>query len=127
MERKQFEPTEKQLEKWTALTIPTMPADEEFKDQWKKRHGGVERGWGISKRDWVADHANDALTCTKEYFLGLWQGRVDAARGLEKLETPQYHTDPYQFGYYWGYDGFESFWKGSDPAARSAFSEKYIN
>ena len=121
-----FEPTAKQLEKWNALKPAVMPSDDEFKARWKKAHGGKETGWGMSKRDWVGNHASDTLTQTVEYNLGLWQGRVDAARGEEAQPTPNYHTDPYDHGYYSGYHGFASFWKGFDSAARQQFNQKYV-
>ena len=125
MEHKQYQPTEKQLEKWNALTPATMPTDAEFKASWAKRHNGKESGWGMGKRDWVAQHTDDNLTQTPEYNLGLWQGRLDAFLGLESADTSNYHTDPYQYGYYHGHDGFTSFWKGYDRQARADFEAKY--
>jgi hypothetical protein len=126
MTRKQFTPTEKQLAKWNSLTAPVMPSDEEFKAMWKKAHHGKEAGWGLGKRDWVALHENDNLTYTVEYNLGLWQGRVDAANGLEPMDTTEYHTNPYHYGYYAGYNGFASFWKGYDKNARASFEAEYV-
>ena len=81
----------------------------------------------MGKRDWVLNHANDALTQTAKYMIGLWQGRVDALQGLEPIETPDYHTDPFQFGYNHGFMGFESFWRGYDAHAREKFSTQYGN
>lgn len=127
MERKMYEPTEKQIALWNTLKPSAMPTDEEFKAMWKKAHHGKETGWGMGKRNWIASHIDDQLTCTVEYNTGLWQGRVDAARGLEALETPEYHTDPFQFGYYTGYHNFEKFWNGYDRNARQKFEEKYLD
>lgn len=124
---KKFEPTQKQLEKWNALTVPTMPTDDEFKASWKRSHHGKEAGWGMGKRDWIASHSNDHMTCTPEYYLGLWQGRVDALNGVTRADTPDYHTNPSQFGYYSGYEGFSDFWKGYDQNAKKEFSEKYLD
>lgn len=127
MERKQFEPTEKQIEKWSALVAPTMPTDDEFKAQWKKAHHGKETGWGMGKRNWVAGHVNDSLVYTVEYNLGLWQGRVDAVRDTEPMETNEYHTNPFHFGYYTGFHGFASFWKGYGQEARDQFNQIYLS
>jgi hypothetical protein len=125
MERK-YQPTEKQLVKWKALKPAEMPTDEEFKVQWKRQHGGKLTGWGMAKRDWVIQHSDDHLTCTVEYNIGLWQGRVDAAAGLPQAETPNYHTSPYEYGYYRGYTSFGSFWNGYDRNAKVDFETKYI-
>lgn len=120
-----FQPTEKQIERWNQIKTPVMPSDDEFKAQWKKSHHGKEAGWGMEKRDWVANHANDHLTYTVEYNIGLWQGRVDAMNGDAAIETNNYHTDPYQNGYYSGYNNFASFWKGFDRNARADFQSKF--
>lgn len=122
-----YEPTAKQLEKWNALKPAVMPSDDEFKAQWKKAHHGKETGWGMGKRNWVISHANDSLTQTVEYNLGVWQGRVDAARGEEAQPTPEYHINPFQHGYYTGYTEFASFWNGFDRNARETFTQKYVN
>ena len=126
MERKQFVPTEKQLEKWSALKPAEMPSDDEFKASWKRNHGGKLTGWGMGKRDWVARHADDNLTQTVEYNLGVWQGRVDALRGTEPMVTNEFHTNPYHYGYYYGYNGFAGFWKGYDANASAAFKKMYL-
>ncbi|HSW63400.1 MAG TPA: hypothetical protein VLH56_08830 [Dissulfurispiraceae bacterium] len=120
-----YEPTAKQLEKWSAKP-PEMPSDDEFKTRWMKAHNGKVTGWGMGKRDWVALHANDHLTQTVDYNLGLWQGRVDAARGETAQPTPNYHTNPYDHGYYSGYNSFASFWQGFDKNARQQFTQKYV-
>lgn len=125
MERKIYEPTEKQLAKWDMLQPADMPTDEEFKASWKKSHHGKETGWGMGKRDWINIHSDDQLTQTVTYNQGLWQGRIDAMLGLEPLDTPHYHTDPYEYGYYIGYNGFESFWSGYDAQARKNLADQY--
>jgi len=125
MERKQYQPTEKQLAKWNALKPAAMPTDDEFKAAWKRGHHNVERGWGMDKRDWVANHSDDNLTCTVEYNLGLWQGRIDALLGLDPIEITDYNNDPYQYGYFRGFNGFESFWKGYDFQARERLASQY--
>lgn len=107
---KTYQPTEKQIKNWSQLRPATMPTDEEFKATWKRQHHGKETGWGMGKREWVAQHANDHLTATVEHQIGVWQGRVDAMRGEPRAETSNYHTDPYQFGYYTGYETFDNFW-----------------
>jgi len=122
-----FEPTEKQLSKWSLLRPTVMPSDDEFKARWKRAHGGKVTGWGMTKRDWVIAHSDDHLTCTVEYNLGLWQGRVDAMNGDPQQETPEYHTDPYQYGYYHGYAEFDGFWRGYDAAAKSDLQAKFGN
>lgn len=122
---KKFQPTEKQLAKWEALTPATIPTDDEFKTRWMKAHHGKVTGWGMGKRDWVANHADDHLTCTVDYNLGLWQGRIDAMNGEPSADTSEYHTNPYHNGYYYGYESFQSFWKGFDQAARAEFEAKY--
>jgi len=127
MDRKQYQPTEKQLQKWGTLKSSEMPSDDEFKAAWKHSHHNVERGWGMGKRDWVVNHANDHLIWTIEYNIGLWQGRIDALQGLEPIETPDYHNDPYQYGYFHGFNGFESFWHGYDAQARAKLIEQYSN
>lgn len=127
MERKLYQPTEKQLKLWNTLKPATMPTDEEFKTSWKRAHHNVERGWGMGKRDWVAAHANDHLTETIDYMIGLWQGRIDALQGLDPLPSPNYHTSPYDNGYYHGFHGFESFWKGYDRQAREKLIAQYGN
>ena len=124
MNRK-FQPTEKQLEKWEKLSPAAKPTDDEFKAAWARKHHNVERGWGMGKRQWVIEHADDALTCCADYFLGLWEGRIDAMNGTAPSSTEQYHTDPFQHGYYTGYHTFQSFWKGFDQAARAQFQAQY--
>ena len=126
MERKLYEPTEKQIEKWNAMGPAAMPSDEEFKETWKRRHGGRERGWGIAKRNYILSN----MTRCREYQMGLWQGRVDAARGLdyqEKMADDDENANAYNLGYYRGYSEYESNRRGWDQATRDAFDQKYVN
>lgn len=110
MDRKIYQPTEKQLEKWSELHFSEMPSDEEFKARWASKHNGKERGWGIGKRDWII--ANLA-GCT-EYQMGLWQARVDWLQGLD-YQAPVPHDsgknmNAYNLGYYRG-------WRDGHPLA----------
>lgn len=125
MDRRQYEPTEKQITQWQQMRPAEMPGDDEFKQLWARSHHGVERGWGMAKRNWIAQHADDELTQTVDYMLGLWQGRIDALRGSERMPTPEYHANAYEYGYAHGYDGFESFWRGCDAQTRENLTTKY--
>lgn len=126
MNRREYEPTEKQIENWSKLYPAPMPTDDEFKAQWKRQHHGKESGWGMGKRNWVALHKDDNLTCNADYERGVWQGRLDAALGLDMAETPHYHTDAFEHGYYSGYTNFASFWpQYSRTEAGKNFIEKY--
>lgn len=118
-ERMMYEPTEKQEAKWAKLTIPEMPSDEMFKELWKTAHHGKLAGWGMGKRDWVVK----MLGQTREYQMGLWQGRVDALRGVDYSEDRNENT--YNLGYYRGYSSFESDRKGMDKAQLAEFLAKY--
>jgi hypothetical protein len=126
--RKIYKPTkgfEKKIARWDAQREASgggcMPTDDEFKTRWAKKHGGKTRGWGLLKRDYVLG----GMTTTREYQMGLWQGRVDKARGLEYSEERNENT--YNLGYYRGYDEYESNRRGWDSATRQRFDEKYIN
>jgi len=121
MERKQYEPTEKQLAKWAKndAIVCEMPSDDEFKAMWKKSHHGKERGWGMGKRDWVLRQMRN----TTEYQMGMWQGRVDKACGLEYSEERNEKT--YNLGYHMGYTEWESHRVGMDEKTRQLV-ERYI-
>ena len=128
MERKMYEPTkslERKIARWDAQRAASggncMPTDEEFKARWAKRHGGKTRGWGMAKRDYILS----GMTTTREYQIGIWQGRVDKARGLEYSE--ERNENVYNLGYYRGYTQYESDRRGWDRATRERFDEKYIN
>ena len=98
-----YEPTPKQIENWSKLNvvIPTIPDDEEFKERWKKQHHGKVAGWGMGKRDWIVSEMRN----TPQYQLGIWQGRVDAAQGLDYSE--ERNDSPYNLGYYRGYNEYK--------------------
>ncbi len=116
MERKIFEPTEKQIEKWSRFN-PTMPSDEEFKARGKKEH----KPWGIIKRN----HILTNMTMSAEYQRGLWQGRVDKARGLEYSEERNENT--YNLGYYRGYtDYVPGSRNGWDDGTYNWFNQTYV-
>lgn len=119
--RVMYQPTEKQVEKWARLTALPMPSDDEIKARWKKAHHGKLAGWGMLKRDL----AIQALRNTPEYQSGIWQGRVDAARGLPYSE--ERNDGSYNLGYHEGYTGYESNRRGWDAAMRATFDAKYIN
>ena len=126
-ERMMYEPTESNLKKWNrfeaervAAGRDQMPTDEQFKEVWAKAHRGKTAGWGLGKRDWIINN----MQCSRDYQYGLWQGRVDAARGLEYSE--ERIDSAYNLGYYRGYTEFESNWKGWDAATRESFASKYM-
>lgn len=120
MDRKMYEPTAAQEAKWAKLQPPREMSDDEFKAIWAKRHGGKVAGWGMLKRDWAAQN----LKLRREYQVGIWQGRVDAARGLPYSE--ERNESAYNLGYYRGYTDFASDTKGWDQATRTAFYAKYV-
>lgn len=119
-ERVMFNPTAKQESKWSAFVAPEMPSDDEFKRMWKKKHGGKDKGWGLEKLKWV----NSNLGSTKEYQMGLWQGRVDAANGLDYSEERGDKTQNY--GYYRGFTNYKSDIRGWDANTLQIFKDKYI-
>jgi len=120
MDRKMYQPTEKQSNKWAEWTPSLLPTDEEFKAMWKKSHNGKVAGWGMKKRDWILG----SMTSSPEYQMGIWQGRVDKARGLEYSEERNENT--YNLGYYRGYTEYESDRRGWDAATRADFDAKYV-
>ena len=120
MDRRMYEPTPEQEARWATLRVPREMTDEDFKALWAKKHGGKTTGWGIMKRDWVLGN----LKNYREYHVGIWQGRVDAARGLPYSEERNENT--YNLGYYRGYTDFASDTKGWDEATRKAFYAKYV-
>lgn len=121
MSRKMYEPTKNNERKWARFDNVKMPTDEEFKTRWAKAHHGRIAGWGMMKRDFVLSQ----MTQTQEYQMGLWQGRVDKARGLEYSEDRDENT--YNLGYYRGYTNYESDRRGWDSATRQRFDEKYTD
>jgi len=121
MERKMYEPTEKQIKNWSELHPVEMPSDDEFKAMWKKAHHGKETGWGMGKRNWIVS----SLSASQDYQMGLWQGRVDKARGLGYQEKSE--DKSYNLGYFRGYDNYESDRRGWDRTIRDNFEQKYLN
>ena len=121
--RKLYEPTKNQERRWAAFddVAAGMPTDEEFQARWAKSHHGKTAGWGIGKRDYVLTQ----MTQTRSYQMGIWQGRVDAARGLNYSEERNENT--YNLGYHRGYTQYESDRNGWDRATRERFDEKYID
>jgi hypothetical protein len=120
MERKIYQLTEKQISKCTPYPT-TIPTDDEFKAIWKKAHHGKVTGWGMGKANWMTS----AMTGTREYQQGIWQGRVDKARGLPYSEERNENT--YNLGYYRGYTEYESNRRGWDAATREKFDAQYLN
>ena len=118
--RKMYEPTKGNEKKWARYALVEMPTDEEFKARWAKSHHGKTRGWGIGKRDFILSQ----MVRTREYQMGLWQGRVDKAQGLEYSEERSEST--YNLGYHRGYVEYESNRRGWDSATRQRFDEKYL-
>ena len=115
MERKIYGPTKSQERRWGNLEPIKMPTDDEFKAMAKRRP------WGLVKRDWVISNMKN----TREYQMGLWQGRVDKARGLDYSEERNENT--YNLGYYRGYTGYESNRRGWDRETRARFDEQYLS
>lgn len=100
-----YQPREKQIRDWAKLPetaeLDPMPTDEEFKARWMRSHGGHERGWGQLKRDWVSVTHDNNMRHTRQYKLGLWQGRTDRAHGWPPTEIDG--NDCYNLGYRLGY------------------------
>lgn len=120
MNRKPYQPTKKQEIKWAKFADVEMPTDDEFKAGWAKSHHGKEKGWGIGKRNFVLGQ----MTQTREYQMGIWQGRVDKARGLEYAEDRNENT--YNLGYHRGYTEYESNRRGWDQGTRDRFDATYL-
>lgn len=114
MERRMYQMTERQA---ALPTSHTIPSDDEIKVIAKK----ARKPWGIVKRDLSLQ----ALRRTHDYTLGLWQGRVDAARGLEYSE--ERFNSEYNLGYHDGYLGYASDRKGWDKGTRERFDNLYVN
>lgn len=123
MNRKMYEPTQKQTERWAEFdaVMNNIPTDDEFKTRWAKSHHGKTNGWGMGKRDWIQTQ----MTKTTEYQMGIWQGRVDRARGLDYSEDRNENT--YNLGYYRGYTQYESNRRGWDGATRARFDAEYLS
>ena len=113
MERKLYQPTEKQL-RLPANGDITVPSDEELKAIAKKSR----KPWGLVKRDFVANN----MKRTRDYAIGLWQGRVDAARGCEYTEERL--SEAYNYGYHEGYTMYKATGQsGWDSVARERINQ----
>jgi len=123
--RVMYEPTEKQIAQWEKKKFSDLPTDEEFKADWARKHGGKLAGWGLAKRKFMLGQ----LQCCMEYSIGLWQGRVDKARGLAyQHEAPSDdNINAYNHGYHNGYCSYESNRGGWDAGTKQRFDEKYLN
>jgi hypothetical protein len=135
MERKIYQFTESQMKRmarqglrtWeekeaeVQAAIADAEKDAALKARWMKKHGGKARGWGLLKAQMVLD----AMKLTVDYQRGIWQGRVDKARGFDYQETRQ--EKPYNMGYYVGYCDYESNRRGWDAATRERFDEQWVN
>jgi hypothetical protein len=115
-DRKMYEPTKNQERKWAKFADVEMPSDEEFKARGKKEH----KPWGLLKRNYVLGR----MTQTREYQVGIWQGRVDRGRDLNYSEERSENV--YNLGYYRGYTGYKSDRKGWDRETRARFDKKYL-
>lgn len=114
MERRQYQPTEKQQ------NLPAtfgLPSDDEIKAMAKRSR----KPWGLLKRDM----ALKALRGTHDYTLGIWQGRVDAARGTGYSEE-RFSSD-YNLGYHDGYLNYASDRKGWDRGTFERFNAEYLD
>jgi len=127
MRRKRYHPTKSQIRRWDKFEQRSpMPSDEESKVRWAKRHGGKTRGWGLAKRDWILSN----MKYCREYQMGLWQGRVDHARGLEYMgEAIEEGGDvsAYKMGYYIGYVDYKSNRRGWDKETCRRFDQEYLS
>ena len=131
MERKLYQMTEKQIarfaDKPTQAEIDIKVAelrdgsrDEGFKADWKRRHHGKVTGWGMGKAQCIIQ----LLQGTIEYQRGIWQGRVDKARGLGYSEDRAEKS--YNLGYYRGYTEYESNRRGWQADQRAEFDTLYV-
>jgi len=115
MERKQYTLTQQQIEK-IKLAGWQMPSDNEIKAIAHKKR----RPWGLVKRDL----ALEGLKYDLEYLLGIWQGRVDKARGFDYSKERK--SSSYNLGYHRGYCNYESDRRGWDQKIRDEFDQKYL-
>jgi len=131
MERKMYQMTEKQAARFAntptqeqidvrVAEIRSGVSDEQFKADWKRRHHGKVTGWGMEKAQTIIN----LLQGTIEYQRGIWQGRVDKARGLDYTEERLEKS--YNLGYYRGYNEYESNRRGWQQWQRDEFDSLYI-
>ena len=104
---------QRQVEKFS------QPSDEQFKAIWKKAHHGKLAGWGMGKANWIANRMKSA----PEYLQGMWQGRVDALRGLDYSE--ERIEKAYNLGYYRGYCNWETDREGMNQEQLAEFETEY--
>ena len=123
-ERIKYQPTAKQEAAWDALKPVDLPSDDYFRERWAREHHGKMTGWGMGKRDWIVSNMSN----TREYQTSLWQGRVDAAQGLEYTKpdlTDGPNINAGNLGYYRGYSNYASDRRGWDAGTRSRFDAQY--
>ncbi len=113
-ERMIYQPTEKQAA--LPATIE-LPSDEQIK---MMARTGRKRPWGLVKRDL----ALRALRNCRDYTLGLWQGRVDAARGCGYSD--ERFAEAYNLGYHEGFSRYQSDRHGWQPWQREEFDRLYL-
>ncbi len=114
MERRIYQPTQKQTSLPTTISLPS---DAEIKAQAAR----CRTPWGLVKRNL----ALKALRGTHDYNIGLWQARVDAARGTGYSE--ERFSREYNLGYHQGYTGYQSDRNGWDPTIREQFDSAYLS
>ncbi len=114
MDRKLYQLTETQA---AGRTTVTLPSDAEIKAMAAKSR----KPWGLIKRDL----ALKAVRGTRDYVAGLWQGRVDAARGTGYSD--ERFSEHYNLGYHDGYLNYQSDRRGWHPTIREQFDTLYLN
>jgi hypothetical protein len=102
MSRVMYQLTEKELKKLQGKAEAAQKR-REWADANKKKLG---KRYGIECRNAGAD----ALKGDPEYQRGIWQARIDKARGLEYSEDRL--ESAYNLGYYRGWSNYESDLKG---------------
>lgn len=118
MERKLYQmPEPKPIKAGVVVRVWTMPTDEEIKAEAKSRR----KPWGLLKRD----YALKALRNSRDYQVGMGQGRVDAARGLDYSE--ERFSENYNLGYHEGYTRYHSDRRGWQQWQRDEFDAQYVN
>jgi hypothetical protein len=118
MDRKLYQPTAKQIAKWTAFLAPEIPSDDDFKAAWAKRHPNDITGWNVGKRNWIIR----TLSSSFDYQMGLWQARVDFIRGLGYQGKAE--DTAYSLGYSRGWNNGEPF-KGIDSSTVNRLNAEY--
>ncbi len=116
MERKLYEMPEKLA---SIPAQPIIPTDAEIKAKMKAEK--CRKPFGLYKRDL----ALRALRWTRDYQLGLWQGRVDCARGLDYSDERP--NEGYNLGYHEGYTRYQSDRRGWQQWQRDEFDAQYVN